>query len=127
MKSTYRIAPIHVPEPTWKQVVIDWIGGVVGPIACLVFDPIIFGPGGEYRNFTITAYVGIIVFVLVLTAWLLFRPWPSVFAGLLYAGSLFAMCIGVLIFPLTLIGLIVGIGIFGLTPFLTAWVFLRNA
>jgi len=46
--------------------------------------------------------------------------------GDIVAGALFSEFIGVIILPFTLLGLVFGIGIFGLTPFFTGLVYWRN-
>ena len=62
-----------------------------------------------------------------LTAWLLFRRPAAVFAGLLTGGALFATMLGLILLPLSLIGLFFIIGILGFSPFVTSFVFWRNA
>jgi hypothetical protein len=42
------------------------------------------------------------------------------------AGALFALAVGIAILPHSLMGLLLLIGVFGFTPFLTAFVYLRN-
>jgi hypothetical protein len=46
--------------------------------------------------------------------------------GILIAGGIFSLAVGVRILPYTLIGLIVLIGAAGFTPFLTAFVYFRS-
>jgi uncharacterized membrane protein len=58
--------------------------------------------------------------------WLLFRG-PAVFmTAALAASAAFAFVLGVILLPLTLIGLVAVIGILGLAPFVTAFVYWRN-
>jgi len=45
--------------------------------------------------------------------------------GVLISGAVFSVAIGVAILPLSIIGLILVIGIFGFIPFITAFVYLR--
>lgn len=66
--------------------------------------------------------------VPVLAAWLVARNrapgWMSAaFAGALAAAACGALGIGVLMLPMTLLGLLVGIGVLGFVPFVTSWVF----
>src|SRR5262249_32640562 len=49
------------------------------------------------------------------------------FAGLLAGGAVFAALLGLVLLPFSLIGLSIGIGALGFSPFVTAFVFLRNA
>jgi hypothetical protein len=48
-------------------------------------------------------------------------------AGALLAGAVFCMAIGLVLAPFSLLGLMFGIGIFGFTPFVTAFVYFRNS
>src|SRR6185436_17575455 len=51
----------------------------------------------------------------------------SVFIStVLLTGGALSFIIGIVIVPLTIVGLCFGIGIFGLVPFFTAFVYLRN-
>lgn len=66
--------------------------------------------------------------VPVLAAWLVARNrapgWMSAaFAGALAAAACGALGIGVLMLPMTLLGLLIGIGVLGFVPFVTSWVF----
>mgnify|MGYP001086215367 CR=1 FL=1 len=49
-----------------------------------------------------------------------------VFAGAFLTGAIFSTVVGIVILPLSLLGLVVLLGIFGFTPFVTAFVFLRT-
>jgi hypothetical protein len=51
----------------------------------------------------------------------------ALLAGVLFCGMLVGGAIGVLLLPLSTIGLIVLIGMLGYTPLLTAWAFGRRA
>jgi len=122
------------PPTSYAQKVFDVLFGVVAPILCFVFDPIVFrsayfGPAlfPDYQAF---AYLvsGIEIFVLII--WLLLSghlPAPRLAGGVLMAGALFSGVIGMALLPFSLLGLSMGIGIFGFIPFLTALVYLRNA
>lgn len=46
---------------------------------------------------------------------------------MLLCGGIFCVTMGLVLAPFSLIGLVYGIGVFGLTPFLTALVYLRNS
>lgn len=121
-------------EPTAKQKKFDWAYGVILPIICVAADPIVFKSAfwggaklGEYRAF---AYLLSGVSILAMTAWLLWGKRlagaAAPLAGLFIFGSLVSLAVGILILPLTLIGLLVLIGFFGLTPLFSALVYLRN-
>ena len=123
-------------SPTLAQTVFDVLFGIILPVACLVFDPIIFkseigSGGGMGLRYAIGAYVCIGLQVLVLSLWLLIgtrlESGAAWFSGPLLAGGLIAVGLAILIFPLTLIGTIVfGIGLLGLIPFFTGFTFWRN-
>jgi hypothetical protein len=51
----------------------------------------------------------------------------SFLAGILFCGAAFSFLLGVVMLPLSLIGLLLIIGVFGFTPFVTSLIFLRNA
>jgi hypothetical protein len=81
----------------------------------------------EYKFF---AYGMSAVQIGSLLALLLFRRYLQSFAapisGVLILGGLFSFLVGVLILPLSVLGLIFLIGIAGFTPFVTSFVYLRN-
>ena len=120
---------VHVSaqrEPL-RRTLFDLLAGVILPVLCVCYDPIVFVDAGPVR---VLVYLAILFQVLALLAWLTFnavanRP-SGVFAGMLSVGTLLAGGIGLVMLPLSLIGLIALIGALGFTPFLTAYVFWRN-
>ena len=128
---------------TKGQTVFDVSAGVVMPVLCLVFDPVVFrntlgyplgngiNSGGFLGGFTAGAYVAVAIEVAALSAWVLLgtqREGAIAFlVGVLGVGAVLAFLIGVCLLPVTLLGLFVVIGLLGLAPFLTAFVFFRNA
>lgn len=122
--------------PTRAQRWFDVMFGIVIPILCFYFDPIVFRGGyfdgpGFYPNLRFYAYTISALEIVALCAWLLgagrARLGPAVLTGVLLAGSMFSFVLGVAILPLTIIGLIFLIGVLGFIPFLTALVYVRNA
>lgn len=123
-------------QPTEKQKVFDCIFGIILPTACFLLDPIVFrsfsfdGSGGKFESYKAFAYILAFVSILSLTAWLAFGKqlkWlNALFGGLFVTGGIIALTIGVLIFPLSLLGIFFVIGILGFTPFFSAIVYLRN-
>lgn len=123
-------------QATAKQKNFDIAFGLFLPVLCLLFDPIIFkgglmGEGGMLGRFQFFAYVLAALGITALVVWLWrgrsMTHWQSAFGGVLLAGALFSLVIGVVILPLSLIGLLFfGIGALGFTPFLTAFVYLRH-
>ena len=125
----------HVTRP---QLFFDVLLGVIAPILCFIFDPIVFTQrlgrnpfGPDISRFSVVVYLFSAISILTLALWLMLRERSgyinAIFAGILLSGAVFSFLIGILILPLTLIGLILLIGVFGFTPFLTAFVYLRNA
>jgi hypothetical protein len=119
------------PELSWGQLVFDLVAGILLPVFCLVADPIVFreSPFGTplLGGYAPLAYVAIVTGLLALAIWLLARRPAALLAGFLVAGALFALLLGIALFPFSLIGLFAGIGALGLSPFLTAFVFFRNS
>ena len=119
--------------PTPAQIIFDIVFGILLPLFCFYFDPGIVKGGFSTPigrlGFLIYAFSGLAITTLFL--WLLFgnrmRAAKSVLAGVLVAGAIVASSIGVLILPLTLIGILAVIGLLGLVPFFTGFVYLRNA
>ena len=115
---------------TLQQLIFDICFGIVGPILCVISDPIVFvssfGGSDFLQRIRFFAYFEIFLAICVLAYWL-WRHRPSlVLAGALYGSALFSVALGIRMLPLTLIGILAIIGILGLTPFVTAFVFLRN-
>jgi len=124
------------PDFTPYQIIFDFLAGIVVPILCLAFDPYIF-TGNDWglgtsilAPFRVFAYLGIGIGTLTLAIWLIFgsrlEKWHGFFAGILLFGALFAFILGIVMLPLSLLGIIVGIGVLGFTPFFTGLAFLRN-
>jgi hypothetical protein len=125
------------PELTLDHAGFDFVVGVFLPLLCLWFDPVVFRSGGacvgtvlgDYAPF---AYTAIGLGMLTLTTWLIANRWitkvRAFFAGIFVTGFLFALLIGVVLIPWSLLGLIIYcLGALGLFPFVTAMVYWRNA
>jgi hypothetical protein len=121
----------HFPtRPSAGWVAFDVAFGIVLPLVCLYFDPFVFRhPFGEplLGAHLVVAAVAIGLGLLSLSTWLLIRWPPAFMAGLLAGGAIFASLLGVVLLPFSLLGLVVFIGILGFSPFVTAFVFWRNA
>jgi hypothetical protein len=120
---------------TDAQNTFDVAFGVALPILCFVADPFVFK--GEPRwGLPLLADHQLVVYVIStveMGLFLLWRTFPrrlstfaAPFAGVFLAGSIFSTAIGVAILPFSLVGLLLLIGVLGLTPFLTAFAYLRN-
>jgi hypothetical protein len=122
-------------EPTQKQRHFDTTFGIVLPIICFFFDPIVFRDGGfgpalagDFKPF---AYLLSFVSIMMLLA---FKLWGEklkwlngLLSGLFAAGAAVSMIVGMLLFPFSVMGLVIFIGILGFTPLFTAFVYWRNA
>lgn len=122
------------PSVTKGQIVFDIIFGAVAPILCFVFDPIVFR-GGMFEpplwpEYQVFAYLFSGLLIALLCLWLLSAPGfgfvRDLIGGALMSGVMFCLAIGIVLSPFSAMGLMLGIGIFGFTPFLTALVYLRN-
>lgn len=114
------------------QMVFDVVFGLLMPLFCFYFDPGIvrrgaFTPLGDLSIF-IYAFSGLAIVALFI--WLVFvrrnRSSNPILGGVLLAGATVSFSIGVMILPLTLIGILFVIGLLGLVPFVTGFVYLRN-
>ena len=121
--------------PTPAQLKFDVTFGLVMPVLCFVFDPVVFKGGvindrGLFDQYQLYAYTISALEIVALCAWLFAAGRagrrPAALAGMLLAGALFSFFVGFSILPYSLLGLLVIIGIFGFVPFLTAFVYLRN-
>ena len=119
--------------PTGAQDTFDAVFGVISPVLSFMADPLVFKGGilgpPELENYQIFGYLVSTVAMGMFLVWRSFRKqvnWLSpLFAGVFFAGAVFSIAIGLVMLPLTLLGLIFVIGIFGFIPFLTAFVYLR--
>lgn len=107
--------------------------GIVLPLACLLFDPVVFQLGSigtpvfhepllwRWQPF---AYAAALLSILLATIYL-FRPPASparlgLLAGAFAGSSLLSLVLGCYLLPTSLFGLLMFIGIFGFSPFLTS-------
>ena len=120
-------------DRTDAQEVFDVVFGLIAPVLCFYFDPIVFKGAfvqqSTIQSYQLFAYGVTAVEVSVLAVWLLFGArlggWSRMVGGVLMSGAVFSVAIGVAILPLSIIGLILVVGIFGFIPFITAFVYLR--
>lgn len=123
------------PQPTLRQTIFDVLFGIALPILCFIFDPIVFRGNfmagmALFGKLQFPAYAMAFIEISALTLWLCagkrLGHYAVAIGGFLYAGALISLVIGVVLFPLSLLGLLFGIGLLGFTPFLTSIVFWRN-
>lgn len=127
-----RAADSHRRFPLWTIVF-----GIVLPLGCLYADPVVFtstSMGGRplvAAIYRIPAYAFFAFEFVSLAIWLGFRKslarWAGLFSGALWLGASGALALGIVMLPLTVIGLIIVIGVLGLVPFGTAAVYARQA
>lgn len=125
---------------TKAQVRWDVVLGIILPVLCFIFDPIVFkgnihDGGTPFIPISLTQFKLFVYFFSAL-AILTFALWlwlgskvgllSGILAGIMLAGAAGSFLIGVLILPLSLIGLMFLIGALGFIPFFTAFVYLRN-
>ena len=122
------------PRVTRPQVIFDITFGAIGPILCFIFDPVVFRGwlfGPLFPDYQIFAYLFSGLQITLLCLWLVtgsgWPLWNNLIGGMLLCGAIFCVIVGLVLAPFSLIGLAYGIGVLGLTPFLTALVYLRNS
>jgi hypothetical protein len=125
------------PPVTSAQKIFDLLFGIIFPVGCLLADPIVFHgsrlamqQSGILQPYRVAGCAVTAASVAMLSLVLLnFRRVPLAFlAGGLLASSLFALGVACLLVPFSLLGIFFfGIGLLGFSPFLTAFVYFRNA
>jgi hypothetical protein len=119
---------------TEAQDAFDVCFGIFLPIIVLIADPVVFKGGilGEpiLARYQFFAYLATAIEITVFLVWLTLnrhlRSFSAPIGGILIGGAVFSFLVGILIFPLSLVGLIILIGAAGFTPFLTGFVYLRT-
>ncbi len=119
-------------DATHTQIKFDWIFGTILPVICFVFDPIVFkGSGAVLGTYKPFVYLLSFVSVMAMAAWLIWGAklkWLNAFlAGLFLVSGLVSLSIGIVLIPISLIGLIIAIGALGFTPLFCSIVYFRNA
>lgn len=119
-------------KATAAQKRFDWVFGVIMPVVCFTFDPIVFQTKDFFGDYKTLGYLLSYTSVMALAAWLIWGAklkWANAFlSGFFAVISVVALVIGITILPLSLLGLLFFfIGALGFTPLFTALVFMRNA
>jgi hypothetical protein len=130
-KGTFWKRQSHASGP---QIIYDILFGMVGPILCFVFDLIVFrggmAGGALFPRYQIYVYLFSGLQIVLLGLWLLsgtgYRSLNDAIGGALICGGVFCLGAGLVLLPFSLMGLAFGVGLFGFTPFLNAFVYLRN-
>jgi len=114
----------------------DWFFGVIMPVVCFFFDPIVFSSQlasekpvlGGIKTF---AFVLSFISIIGLMASLLFgeklKGLNAVLSGLFATAAGFSVLVAIFIVPFSLLGLMLIIGILGFTPWFTSFVYFRRA
>jgi len=116
---------------TAEQSWFDFCFGIIAPVLCVFFDPAVFRSsgmmgGGMLSYLRLFGYLEIGAGTAALGYYLLTRRGSLLLAGALCGGALFSFLVGLGILPLTILGLLFIVGVFGFTPFASGFVFLRN-
>ena len=122
-------------EATYGQKYFDGLFGIILPVICFFFDPIVFKANspasplaGQYKPF---AYLLSFISIMALMAFMIWGAklkWLNGFlSGLFSIGSVISLTVGIALFPFSLMGLVILIGALGFTPLFTAFVYWRNA
>jgi hypothetical protein len=115
---------------TRGQLVFDAFWGALLPLLLISYT---FGSGrvdfGEFGEYSIYYYSEVTIGIASLGYYLIFRRAAAPLAGVLLAGGIFSLLLGLALLPFSIIGLCFGliISILGFTPLITGFVFLRNA
>jgi len=116
-------------RPLLQRPATAWWVGIIMPIGMVIADPAIFrgsaaGDGPELGAVMPGCYCAILLGMIALAYHLRARGPSAYLAGVLLAATLFATGLGLVMLPTSILGtLFAGIGVLGLSPFLTALVF----
>jgi len=121
------------PNLTEPQMVFDVVFGVIAPILCFYFDPLVFKGGivgpPLHQPYQLFAYAITALEISLLVVSILFDRrlgrWSGFVGGALISGAVFSSIVGFAILPYSSIALVLLIGALGFIPFLTAFVYLR--
>ncbi|MBM4030957.1 MAG: hypothetical protein FJ291_04130 [Planctomycetes bacterium] len=120
----------------WGRAAFDVAFGILFPLACFLLDPFLFrgwfmGAPPRLMHYKLLAYGGAGLGMLSLALWLAVGQrsgrWSALSFGGMAAAAFIAAGLGVILLPLTIMGLVAGIGVLGFVPFVTAYVYLHNA
>ncbi len=136
---TVPAAPQRPPKYT-PRFFFDFGFGVLAPPLLLILDPLIFKgasylpTGGLLAPIKIGAYTAIALGISAMALWLIYRGRLRVYSayllGIMGIGQAIAFAFAALLLPLSIIGVITagseGVGILGLVPIFTVFVFDRQ-
>ena len=120
---------------TSAQDKFDVAFGLVLPLLCLLADPVVFKSFPLFGHAILEDYqlLAYVVCTVETGFFLVWRTFPTrvnavlpLFAGVFLIGSCFSLLIGLAMLPLTFIAIFFVIGLLGLLPFVSSFVYLRN-
>jgi hypothetical protein len=99
----------------------------------VVLDPLVFKASvvlPEFglpllQRYVVFAYAEMVLSMAALAYWLRWQAASPFLAGLLCSGALFALWLGMILLPFSLLGLLALLGILGFSPFWSSLVFSR--
>jgi hypothetical protein len=111
--------------------ILNVFGGVIGPVICLLLDPIVFRGEGYLADIATISYISIAIGVVVFTLWIASTSCNPIIShiigGILLGGSLVALLFGLVLLPASILGILFwGMGLLGFIPFLTAVAFFEQ-
>jgi hypothetical protein len=119
-------------DPRWRtprvRLALDLLAGVLLPIGCLIHDPFVF----HEPRARVVGFATIGSQIAALAAWMFVAPLLGArafgfFAGFLMFGVILAGGIGILMLPVSAVGLVILVGSLGFIPFFTAATYLRHS
>lgn len=128
--------PPHAPQQSTtdaatSRIIVDVSFGILAPIVCLAIDPLVFRSPivPVFKDFRVGGLVVVAAGIVGLACWLSTRKCGGFLAGLFAVCSLYAFSLGIVLLMYVSVALMMGvlIGVLGLIPFATAYVFARNA
>jgi hypothetical protein len=121
-------------RPTTGQRTFDVLFGVLTPLLCLILDPGILRQGSIsvepfLENWSVYVHTEIAIGLFLLCFFLAFQRASPILAGALLGCGVFSLLLGLLLLPLSMLALLTEVPtvVFGFTPILTGFVFMRNA
>jgi hypothetical protein len=105
-------------------------------LLCLIYDPGLFEPlwskRSSHGDFQVFLFLAIVYQMIMFFAWLIGQWWlrrsAGFFTGTFAVGVVCAAGVGIVFLPFAIFGTIMlGVGLPGWAPWLTAWAFFSNA
>jgi len=126
---------VDEPPNGRRPTIRDLLIGTALPLALLCLDPAIFqssslslGPP-LLMPFKAGCYAATAIFIAAMLIWVGAAKVPGLLSGVLGAGALFALVVGLVLLPFSILGTLfaMGLGLLGLAPFAMAYVYARRA